>query len=342
MKMSWRLWIRLWRMKRYSLENVEATVKRKGFSRTALSNLGESTEAADPDLVGLAWKQETLGPTEDFEIFWRGLATMGVEVPAELLAKLGTPPPSRVDPVEIAEGLMPKLDAVLSSMGDQLNATLATAHAKVDAMTAFLRGKLEAFTLATRGTLDNLDGKLDVVQATLNHADAKIDLLDMKADASEAQHRKDKRAIQRTTWLSGALVGGFVAVGFVAVLDRLVLAHALRVASATPPVTIVVGSGADGAVVTSDSESWFNRKEENVGGKEVGEKTPREQHVPVKPFPGQATPPCMEDAGEVTINGGCYVTTKVKPPCGRYLYRSGDECYRPIKADAREPSTAVP
>jgi hypothetical protein len=103
-------------------------------------------------------------------------------------------------------------------------------------------------------------------------------------------------------------------VGFVAVLDRLALAHALRAASATPPVTIVVGLGTDGAVVTSDPEAWFTRRAKHVGGKDVGEKTPREQYVPIRPFPGQATTPCMDEEGEITINGGCYMPKKVKPP----------------------------
>jgi hypothetical protein len=70
---------------------------------------------------------------------------------------------------------------------------------------------------------------------------------------------------------------------------------------------------------------------------QVGAKT-IDNLVPAAPQANQKLPPCLTEAGEVEINGGCYANQgDVKPPCGRYLYRGGDKCYRPIAADPTKP-----
>jgi hypothetical protein len=109
----------------------------------------------------------------------------------------------------------------------------------------------------------------------------------------------------------------------------------------TQPMVVVASMGEDGMLETSDSRSWLGLAAQQT---QMGEKTSREQRVPVKPFPGQKVPPCNAEAGEVEVNGGCWgnMTDSVKPPCGRYLYRSGDKCYRPVAADPQNPTTETP
>ena len=81
---------------------------RKGFSRSSLSKLGANTEEAAPELVAWVWALETLpGAEQAFELYRRGLASMEIEVPAEMYALLGSTPPPRVDPEEITKTLVP-------------------------------------------------------------------------------------------------------------------------------------------------------------------------------------------------------------------------------------------
>lgn len=69
---------------------------------------------------------------------------------------------------------------------------------------------------------------------------------------------------------------------------------------------------------------------------EMGER-PVDMPVPKEPLPGAKRMPCDAEGGEIGINGGCYVITVIKPPCGRKLFRSGDSCYRAIAADPDKP-----
>ncbi|NNB94330.1 hypothetical protein HI113_10475 [Corallococcus exiguus] len=52
--------------------------------------------------------------------------------------------------------------------------------------------------------------------------------------------------------------------------------------------------------------------------------------VPKKPFRGQKTKDCDADASEELINGGCWVATDRKAPCGDKQYQWRGKCYRPI------------
>jgi hypothetical protein len=102
---------------------------------------------------------------------------------------------------------------------------------------------------------------------------------------------------------------------------------------ATPrsAVSLVASVGPDGEI-TSDPRDWFAKIAEGTGEKPV------DQPVPFKPFPGQKVPPCDASYGEEEVNGGCYMGTNVKPPCGK-LYRSGNTCYRVIAAEPKKPNS---
>ncbi|NBD09282.1 hypothetical protein [Corallococcus silvisoli] len=52
--------------------------------------------------------------------------------------------------------------------------------------------------------------------------------------------------------------------------------------------------------------------------------------VPKRPFKGQKTKDCDTDASEQFINGGCWVETSKKAPCGDKQYEYRGKCYRPI------------
>jgi len=79
-----------------------------------------------------------------------------------------------------------------------------------------------------------------------------------------------------------------------------------------------------------------------TGDNTMGPK-PIDNPTPSKPLPLQKAPPCLKEAGEREIGGGCWVyIADVKPPCGRYLFRSGDACYRPVAADPTKPVGLLP
>lgn len=53
------------------------------------------------------------------------------------------------------------------------------------------------------------------------------------------------------------------------------------------------------------------------------------RELPREPFPGQKVKRCDPDAAEVSINGGCWVSTDRRAPCGDKLYEHDGKCYRP-------------
>lgn len=45
----------------------------------------------------------------------------------------------------------------------------------------------------------------------------------------------------------------------------------------------------------------------------------------------------------MAIYGNCWLNVgAVKPPCGRFAFRHGDKCYRPIAADPKKPVEWAP
>jgi len=70
----------------------------------------------------------------------------------------------------------------------------------------------------------------------------------------------------------------------------------------------------------------------------MGSKAAVDMSLPSQPLPYQKVPPCLEEAGERSINGACWFGSKdSKPPCGRYLFHGPDGCYRPVAADPQRP-----
>jgi serine/threonine protein kinase len=64
---------------------------------------------------------------------------------------------------------------------------------------------------------------------------------------------------------------------------------------------------------------------------------------PTRPLPGQRRPPCRR-AGEVVINGGCWVPLiTIKPPCdGDDEHEWQGSCYRPARDRSRTPTSKHP
>ncbi|QDF05001.1 hypothetical protein [Myxococcus xanthus] len=52
--------------------------------------------------------------------------------------------------------------------------------------------------------------------------------------------------------------------------------------------------------------------------------------MPPRPFEGQKTKNCDKEVAEVFINGGCWVETSKKAPCGDKMYDHKGKCYRPV------------
>lgn len=65
--------------------------------------------------------------------------------------------------------------------------------------------------------------------------------------------------------------------------------------------------------------------------------------LPSKPFKDQATTPCRLKAGEVEINGGCWVELAWKPPCTELQAEYQGKCYLPTsKKRDRLPQSSHP
>lgn len=181
-------------------------------------------------------------------------------------------------------------------------------------------------------------GKLDAVQATVNHLDAKMDLADVKLDK-----------IARGSWALLQALRGAMALGGVGVLVSVSTCVAVvtqRSAPAAPVQDVTVNIRSAGVEAAACQRQTVTPAQVHAMGvfapnsNQLGEKAPpppSERWVPSQPFPWQKLPPCDAGVGESPINGGCwYASGDVKPPCGR-LFRNGDKCYRPIAADPERP-----
>ena len=358
MRMTWRQWTGLWKAKGHKIEGMEAALKnREGYSRSSLSKLSKKTQEADPELAAFVWGLETRPRSEgDFELYWRGLASLGVEVPPELLAKLENPPPPRVDAKELADGIAPRLEAVVSKVTGSLDAVLSSVGGKLDALSSSLRGKLEALALTVGNRLDGaetkvetVNKKLDVVNASLEDQDAKLDIIDHKLNKTNDRLDKGTRQLLVAIWGMGVLVAGALftlAVVLASARSRDVPAPAPATVSApaAPPVTKVVVNVSSGLVedaVRAARQAAFNAMPPSFEpvAEDMGEKKVPENWIPQEPFPFQKRAPCDATLYEVEINDGCWVgVLGAKPPCGR-LYRYENACYRPIAADPKKPIT---
>ncbi len=157
---------------------------------------------------------------------------------------------------------------------------------------------------------------------------------------------KLEEMVQRLDDLIGRRIG--LAVGAVALVACLALlggvalfrpGHSYSAVTAPfvpPPVIIVVGPG--GERVLFDPQSVLGMETEQMGKKEV-----LDQPIPNFTLPGQKVEPCNPGLGEKAINGNCWAGPfkDIQPPCG-LLFRSGNECYRPVAADPQKPVGLTP
>jgi hypothetical protein len=114
----------------------------------------------------------------------------------------------------------------------------------------------------------------------------------------------------------------------------------------TQPPVIIVHVAEGSAPVVFDLQALLSAiATGEIGVNEMGEKPkPIDNPVPSKPLlPYQKAPPCLGEAGEKPINGGCWTPiADMKPPCGRYLFRHEDKCYRAVAADPTNPVGQLP
>jgi hypothetical protein len=334
--LDWRLWVGLCKSKGYKLEALEEELKdRPGFSRQTLSKLSKRRDPAAPELVALAWGLEVRnGCQDDFELYWRGLASLGVEVPPALAATLSTPPPLRVD-------WTPKLDAIVSTLAGKLDVVASALGGKVDAVAASVRGKLDAFTSAMTAMLDSNAAKLDGVSGKLDQVatqvatvaasvatlGATINDVDAKSDVAAHQQARDTRRILHSLWGMGGLVS-------------LVVVVAVRCQpSLTPPssVNVNIGTGAveEATKRQGDDLTWpFHEPLTGQMGKSKG------RPMPHQPLPGQEVTPCTGSA--VTLYGGCWFKSDRSAPCPPDLFEEGGGCYAPIRALPRGSPSGPP
>lgn len=191
-------------------------------------------------------------------------------------------------------------------------------------------------------------GALDMLQATLNHADAKLDMVDAKIE-------RNSRDILRLCGLAIGVAG----LGTLAAMSSCVALVTQRAAPAAPvasaptptptpaPMHDVIVNIRPAGVEVEASEmvqrqrafaEYHHLGTFSFGTGEMGEKVPPERWVPQRPLPWQKLPPCQASYGEKEINGACWAGPfeDIKPPCGE-LFRSGDKCYRPVAADPQKP-----
>lgn len=65
--------------------------------------------------------------------------------------------------------------------------------------------------------------------------------------------------------------------------------------------------------------------------------------LPKEPFRSQAKVPCRADAGQVEINGGCWVALEQRPPCAKTQAEYQGKCYLPVsKGQDRLPQSVDP
>jgi hypothetical protein len=361
--LDWRLWVGLCKSKGYKLEALEAELQdRPGYSRQTLSKLSKRKDPADPELVALAWRLEVRnGCEDDFELYWRGLASLGVEVPPVLAATLSSPPPPRVD-------WTPKLDAIVSTLADKLDAAASALGDKLDALAASVRGRLDAFILAARAMLDSTSAKLDGVSAKLDGVSAKLDGVsakldgvsgkldhvgtevtavaaavarvaatvndvDAKGDLAAYQQARDTRRILHSLWGMGGLVS-------------LVVIVVVRCQPGlTPPSLVNVNAGTEPHEATRQSASEgsggrdrgvrFRAGGINLGERKSGRPMPRTRLR----WDGQdqAVAPC--EGSETELYRLCWKATAHSPPCPSDEFQEGKKCYIPMFEPLKPPAS---
>ena len=112
-----------------------------------------------------------------------------------------------------------------------------------------------------------------------------------------------------------------------------------QAANISQPVIVIANATQAGTHLVFDMQALLGAvSDQQMGSKVV------DMAMPGKPLPNQKLPPCLAEAYEKELNGGCWTRIyDAKPPCGRYLFHGAEEgCYRPIAADPQKPVGLLP
>ncbi|MFL5358211.1 hypothetical protein [Archangium sp.] len=82
-----------------------------------------------------------------------------------------------------------------------------------------------------------------------------------------------------------------------------------------------------------DAPDWINAEEPQT--------TSITYPLPKEPFRNQTKAPCRAKAGQVEINGGCWVELAQRPPCAETQAEYQGKCYLPVGKDQSRPPQSV-
>ena len=222
-------------------------------------------------------------------------------------------------------------------MGAAGKAAAARAEQKLDNLedaVEVLGDDVDALSLITEGGFEETHEHLDKAHAQLDAVEVKVD------KTRTALNRAEEGISSLVSAMWGA--GGLIALGLAAL--ALVPTHGARAQlSAAPPpspapqIIVVTAAAQGGTPLAFDVQALLGA----VSAQQMGSKVV-DNPIPSQPLPYQKVAPCLEEAGEKAIEGSCWFRSgDVKPPCGRYLFRHDDGCYRPVAADPKK-SVGIP
>lgn len=319
---TWIVLRMIWEAKGYSTKEMPAKLKaqwpkREGLSFTSINRKARQNSEAPEDVFEFLMDAKRFpireGHEEAFEVVRLGVAALqngAVADPEKLAAMIAAKVPT-LEPEVIAQAVASKR----------------------------LRFPMRRLALKVA---DALRDQLDAIKARLEEAAA-------RRETDKQEITSEVRAARRSMhWLTFAVLAvGFLGGG--ALYSRpsgsATAPEAARapgglptLPAATPPsapaqrIIVLTNVAQSGAPLAFDLQALLGAVTGQVGEKVV------DQPIPGQLLPGQKLPPCLGEAGEVALNGGCWTwIAAVKPPCGRYLFRNGDRCYRPVAADPTKP-----
>lgn len=242
----------------------------------------------------------------------------------------GQSEPSKRDPRELAIALLAhfptdefalKLAEALASGGPRKRSPLA----------ALARRVARVVAKRLQGTFAS--GAHDALEATINHMDAKVDLIDAKIDRSEVQRRKDKRDVILVVCAVGVCAS---------VLAQCQHGSAVvfpGAGGAEPTAVyqqIALHLGTELRDGTGQLEQWTRVPYLGNPSGNMGERKPKgPRMMPHHALPGQAVKPCPDSA--TLLYDACWLETTKTAPCPSDLFQEGTKCYAPIQADPNVP-----
>jgi hypothetical protein len=320
--LTWAVLRLIWESRGYNMKDMPDLLKarwpgREGLAFTSLYRKASEGKKAPRDIAAFVMDEAKLPPR------------MHYEEPAEVVrlgvaALLGQPTPNK-EPPQLALDLLAhfptdelaiKLADALATQAAGKGSTLGKLAQRVARLTA---RRLDTLLSAVGGKALSAVGKLGAVEATLNHADAKLDLL-------EAQLDRARREILRTVRVTGLLV---VAAGGA-------LVHCRHLPPAPAPSSVNVNIGRAGvAEQAAAGGGWdpYGTLISVISGAAGERKAGRP--MPHQPLPHQAKAPCQGSA--TTLYGACWKGTNDPAPCPPDTYQEGQTCYIPLTADPNHP-----